>query len=276
MDFKSGATLASPSDGTAVIMVEIRAGFQATDSRFDTLDARLDRMNEHIDCQAARMEGAEHRRSEVEDGCADTQKRLDRVEHFLKMVASKNEDLEAHNVRIAGVADSTDTGRMGSFVEKLLVELFGRGAFTSPFIVESMSCPGAPLHPVIAMHLNFRDQDTVLHQAREKAPMQYQGMSISIYTIFMPLVQDALRKYADAKALLQKSHIHYTMLYPVQLHIEMDGKQYIFTPPAVVASFCQLHHIGTALCGQRGSTDSATVSLPSSQDARASGGGPSI
>ncbi|KAJ1108413.1 hypothetical protein NDU88_005789 [Pleurodeles waltl] len=75
-------------------MAELKGGFQAINSRFDTLDASLSRMKEHIDRQVARMDGAECRKADVENDCVDTQKHLERDEH-LKAMASKNKDLEA-------------------------------------------------------------------------------------------------------------------------------------------------------------------------------------
>ncbi|KAJ1185778.1 hypothetical protein NDU88_002565 [Pleurodeles waltl] len=84
-------------DSTADIMAELRADFRAIDSRFDALDSRLGHMNKRIDLQATRMDGAEPRISEVEDGCINTKKRLERVIHLLKTVATKKEDLEARS-----------------------------------------------------------------------------------------------------------------------------------------------------------------------------------
>ncbi|KAJ1110420.1 hypothetical protein NDU88_007772 [Pleurodeles waltl] len=60
-------------------------------------------MNERIDQQVTRMDGAERRISEVEDGCIDMKKWLERVKHLLKTVASKNEDLEAHLCLSGGI-----------------------------------------------------------------------------------------------------------------------------------------------------------------------------
>ncbi|KAJ1171001.1 hypothetical protein NDU88_002872 [Pleurodeles waltl] len=73
-DSQRGATSAPPPDGAEAIMAELWVGFQAIDSHFDTLDTRLNRMNECLDCQATRMDGAKCRTSNVEDGCAVTPK----------------------------------------------------------------------------------------------------------------------------------------------------------------------------------------------------------
>ncbi|KAJ1126052.1 hypothetical protein NDU88_004465 [Pleurodeles waltl] len=64
---EQGAASTPPPDGTAAIMAKLWAGFQAIGPRIDALDARLNLMNESIDLQAARMDGAERRILDVED-----------------------------------------------------------------------------------------------------------------------------------------------------------------------------------------------------------------
>lgn len=115
----------------------------------------------------------------------------------------KNEDIKARsrrNVCILGVPETTSTGRMDTFVESLLTDLFGRESFTYSFVVERAHCttgprpiPGAPVRPILARLLNFRDRDTALGMARENGTLSLQGSTIALFPDFTAMVQEARR-----------------------------------------------------------------------------------
>lgn len=88
------------------------------------------------------------------------------MDRLLKIIAEKIEDLEArswrNNVRILGLAETTNTGRMEDFIEMLLVDLFGRDSFSAHLTIErahrSLAArppEGAPPRPVIVRFLNY-------------------------------------------------------------------------------------------------------------------------
>lgn len=137
---EAGETLPAAATDPGNVLAELRAGFKALDSRFDALDQRLDSMGVRLDKHEGRLTTAESRISDLEDGVAQMTKKHEKLERILKTVAMKNMDLEArgrrYNLRITGVAETTNTGRLDLFVEKLLTDLFGREAFTDTFVVE--------------------------------------------------------------------------------------------------------------------------------------------
>lgn len=232
------------------ILQEMRAGFKSLDGRFDSLEKRMDSMNVKIQAHDRRLDLAESRISYVEDNVSKSLKRLERVEHILKDVAIKNEDLEArsrrNNLRLLGIPESTSTSRMDSFIESLLTDLFGKEAFTAGFAVERAHRsldprpkPGLPPRPIIARLLNFRDRDTALRLAREKGDLNWQGSKISMFPDFTEMVQEACRKYTGVKATLQNLGLKYGMLYPARLRVEINGRPRIFDSPAAVLEFCR-------------------------------------
>lgn len=62
-------------------------------------------------------------------------------------------------------------------------------------------------------------------------------MDISIYPDFTSAVQEARKKFMDAKQKLRELNIPYAMLYPARLKITIEGKTWIFTDSAVVQKF---------------------------------------
>ncbi|KAJ1165675.1 hypothetical protein NDU88_006092 [Pleurodeles waltl] len=91
---------------------------------FYTIESRLERMKDRMDKQDTRIQGAKDRISNLDDGANNMEKGLEQIENRLRMVATKNEDLEArgrrNNICIMGIVESTDTGRLDTFVEILL------------------------------------------------------------------------------------------------------------------------------------------------------------
>lgn len=66
------ATADPPLDGTVAIMSELCAGFRAIDSSCDSLTHRFDTMNERLEHHGTRIEGAEHKISQVQDHTTTT------------------------------------------------------------------------------------------------------------------------------------------------------------------------------------------------------------
>ncbi|KAJ1171407.1 hypothetical protein NDU88_003269 [Pleurodeles waltl] len=241
----SGA-FSSSIDGTGAIMAELHGGFQAIDSCFDLLANCLDRMTEHLVFFTTRLEGTDHRTSEIEDRNMDALKRLEKVEHMLKAPVAKNKDLKAHlccnNICIAGIAESTNTGWVDKFMGALLCELFGRSAFTDTFFGgkgprNTQPLPGAPPTPISLMLPGCK----MFHLACEKGPVHYQGATLYFFQDFTQTVQKAHRKLTDVKHILQKQGLKYNMLYPPHLCIEMDGQHQIFPTPGDAIQFCKQH-----------------------------------
>lgn len=186
---------ADPAVAQTALLAEIRAGFKSLDGRFDTLDKRLDAMGAKLETHERRLDTVEGRTSDLEDGATQSLKRLERVEKILKDVAIKNKDLEARsrrdNLRILGIPESTNKGRMDIFVETMLIDIFGKEAFTVGFVVERAHRslgprpnPGCPPRPIIGRIMNYRDRDTALCLSRECGTLSWQGSMVAIYPDF--------------------------------------------------------------------------------------------
>ncbi|KAJ1159117.1 hypothetical protein NDU88_011787 [Pleurodeles waltl] len=177
--------------------------------RFDTVDAHLNQMGEKIDRLSTHLDDAECQLPEVEDGSAEVLKHPERVEWLLRGAADKK-DLEAqshrNNIRITGIAETSNMERPDTFVEKDKTNFFRCSTFKDTFTVEHIHRSLGP-HPrvsgllrlIVMPLLRFRNKDTTLQLPREQANLQYQGSVISIFLYFTVAVQDARCKLADAK-----------------------------------------------------------------------------
>ncbi|KAJ1163386.1 hypothetical protein NDU88_003844 [Pleurodeles waltl] len=125
------------------------------------MTTRLDLLTAGLEKQSGRITEAEQLISNVEDVMQKRQEQLSQMDKLLKVIALKNEDLEArsrrNNIRIVGIPELTNTGQMKQFVERLLFTLFGEDAFSWLLIVArahrtlmARPPPGAPPSPIVA------------------------------------------------------------------------------------------------------------------------------
>lgn len=208
----------------------------------DSLAYRMDRMSKRMDKHAERIDMAEHRIFETEDAQNDMGEAQKRMAKLMSSIKDKAEDIEArsrrNNVRILGLAESTPTGTMELFIEKLLIQLLGRETFPDVFVVErthrllaAHPPPGAAPRPVIARLLNYRDRDAALRRARELKTLHYKGSELSLFPDFTPLVQEARKKFGPVKRKLRELQLDYAMLYPAKLKVNFDDKPRFYIDP---------------------------------------------
>lgn len=235
------------------LLLNMQRSLTSIDAKIDNMNTRMDSVVGKLEDHDSRIKEAEKRISTLEDGATSSARQVTQMDRLLRIIAEKNEDLEArsrrNNVRILGLAETTNTGKMEVFVENLVTELFGKEAFSSHLIVErahrSLTArppPGAQPRPIIARFLNYRDRDAVLRRARELGAVKYGNANLSFFPDFTPSVQEGRRKFAGVKKKLQTQEIPYAMLYPAKLKITLQGKQHLFQNPQQVEDF--LKHLG--------------------------------
>ncbi|KAJ1140654.1 hypothetical protein NDU88_007003 [Pleurodeles waltl] len=122
------------------LLLTMQSSLSSIDGKMDTMTTRLDLLTAGVEKQSGRITEAEQRISNVEDVMQKRQEQLSQINKLLKVIALKNEDLEdksrRNNIRIVGIPESTNSGRMEQFVERLLFTLFGEDAFSWLLIME--------------------------------------------------------------------------------------------------------------------------------------------
>ncbi|KAJ1214807.1 hypothetical protein NDU88_002418 [Pleurodeles waltl] len=84
-------------EGAAAIMVELKAGFKAIDTRLNSLAMCVDDMHECLDGPSTRVSATEQRISDIEDGSAALTKRVERAEGMLKTGVLKTRTSQQHS-----------------------------------------------------------------------------------------------------------------------------------------------------------------------------------
>ena len=168
----------SPPPDIVAMFSDLKDSLRTIDGKLDTLMYRMDRFQERADKQEGRLTEVESRVSTIEDSHRVLDTRLPEIQKELHLLKAKNEDLEGrsrrNNIRIIGLSESISPRNMEEFIEKLLIDLFGRDCFSSMMVIErahrSLATklrPGQPPRPIIARFLNYRDRDRTLLLNRE-------------------------------------------------------------------------------------------------------------
>ncbi|KAJ1108094.1 hypothetical protein NDU88_005476 [Pleurodeles waltl] len=229
------------------MFMELKTSLAGIDAKLDHVTERLDRIRARVDDHDARFETLETRTSEIENARSGDREQIAQMEPLLEVIRNKNEDLEArsrrNNIRIVGLPEATDMGRMEDFVENMLQELFA-GELSRLLVIERAHRslgprppPGTPPHPIIARLLNYRDRDTVLRLAREKSPLIFKNSEINFFPDYTPGIQAQRRAFLPIKRLLSQAGIGFALLYPAKLRVRHEGKVLYFTDPKQANKF---------------------------------------
>lgn len=230
------------------VLQAIQKSLQDINGKLDTLTCRVDTIANKLDKQGERLDEAETRISAVEDETHANTTKCSEMEKLLEVIRNKSEDLEArsrrNNVRISGVPETTNTGKMELYIESLVRDIFGAEKFSSVFIVERAHrslAPkppaGAPPRPIVARFLNYRDRDLILRLARERQSIQHQGSNLAFYPDFTVTVQNARKEFHPAKQKLRELGVEYAMLYPARLRVTNEGRTAILTTPRAAQDY---------------------------------------
>ncbi|KAJ1084137.1 hypothetical protein NDU88_004290 [Pleurodeles waltl] len=170
------------------ILAAMQQSLTEIDGKIDTLSYCMDRMSEHLNKQAERLDQAERWVSAVEDGQTALATGQLKVSTELGTLRHKMDDLESHSQRnklcIVGIAESTSIANMENFIENLLIQLLGQDTFSVLFVVErahrsllARPPPEAPPHPLEQEHRDTADVRTLGHIRAKLQEFQERALS---------------------------------------------------------------------------------------------------
>lgn len=153
-----------------------------------------------------RTTAAEGQISDGEDKLAPLIREVQMTNRIARASELKGEDIEnclrRSNVLIVGLPEKTEGRDPTYFVQKWLIEGFGKEAFT-------------PFYPVERAHRV---------PPRESHNIQYNGRRISFHPDFSVEDQRSRAKFTEVKKRLQCHQANYAMLYPARLRVVVRGK----------------------------------------------------
>lgn len=154
--------------------------------------------------------------------------------------------LRRDNVRMVGLPEKSERSNPIAFLEKWLVELFGRETFSIMFSIErehrfpfrAPPAGGYP-RPLLMKFLNYKDKVTLLRKAREGGNIFFNGTKISLYSELSTELQRHKAEFIQIKRTLQKFKLPYAFLYPARLRVTALGGTLIFDSPASMETWLE-------------------------------------
>lgn len=198
------------SGDTARVLEAIAVCQSTLTSRIEEVKVDISLIRQDIHKLRDRVSETERRVSHVEDGVHPLQVTTEQLQYQLIAVLSKQDDMENRlrrcNLRFVGLPERSEGTGPPTFLENLLIKMFGREAFSSTFVVERAHClsakpppNGAPPCTFIAKFLNYRDRDTILRLTRERGNIPLGNVTVAVYPDFSAEVQKKRARFTKAK-----------------------------------------------------------------------------
>lgn len=195
-----------------------------------------------------RTSAIEGRISIIEDDWAPMQRDTHAQQIMVAKHAAKLDDLEnmlrRNNVRAIGIPEKMEGRNPVDFIEKWLLDKFGKDAFSPMFAVErAHRVPSRPLPPgnppraFLFKMLHYRDI-IILSKARTLGDaLVIENSKISLFPDFSADVQKQRAQFNDIKKRLRSLELQYSMLYPARLRVVARDEVHFFERPAMVAQW---------------------------------------
>lgn len=182
---------------------------------------------------------------------APLQRDMYHVQSLTSAHAARLEDMEnrlrRNNVWAVGIPEKTEGKNPVAFIEKWLINAFGRESFSPMFSVERAlrvlskpPRPGEPPQLLMFKLLNLKDRDASLYQARMKSEaMKIDNVCILFYPDFSADVQRSRAKFTEVKKCLWRFEVTYAMLYPAPLRVVANHETNFFDNSASASNWLE-------------------------------------
>lgn len=221
-------------DKLDLILAELRSTCTALEAQIGTISIGLDLLKADHKNLAEKVKS--HRLA-LDDLVQQTEHTtcLEQMQKQINGLQERADDAEGrasrNNVRILGIPEKSEGKNPTEFVEQWLRRHITTEGLTDHFSVERAHRlparppqPGRPPRPFIARILDYRDRDTLLRAAREKAPILFENKTISLYPDFTLTVQKARATFMEAKKKLRAHNLKYALLFPARLRVIHNQK----------------------------------------------------
>ena len=223
----------NPDDTRPAWAGEILDAVRSLDAKFD---AKFDSLSSDLRAVSRRVTDLETAATDIDNRLSAIEARLQEAEKIAKSAALTAQDAASKirrcQVRIVGVPEAPNVGRMSDFVSTLLTEVLGTDILSSPSRLEwayriPTSRPGDPRpRTIIAQFHHLRIKETVIREARQKrSTLVYRGAKIAIYDDFAAEIAAERATYRDVIQALWRRGLRPALLYPARLRVTTkDGK----------------------------------------------------
>uniref|UniRef100_H3B4E2 L1 transposable element RRM domain-containing protein n=1 Tax=Latimeria chalumnae TaxID=7897 RepID=H3B4E2_LATCH len=135
-----------------------------------------------------------------------------------------------NNLRILGFPEQREKGKPIQFLQEVLPKLLGLADGTQLEVERAHRTlgtrpeAGQRPHPFIVKFLRFQDKERIIHKARERGTLEWEGNKILIFPDLSKELQEKRRRFLDVKKQLREKEVKYGLFYPATLKIFLGVK----------------------------------------------------
>uniref|UniRef100_A0A672FSR4 L1 transposable element RRM domain-containing protein n=1 Tax=Salarias fasciatus TaxID=181472 RepID=A0A672FSR4_SALFA len=210
------------------LATDFKTSLTRLEAKFDQHKLMIDDHDQRISSLELLADDVSQRVSELEDAISSL--RDDNTK--LKAKVSELEDRgRRSNLRVLGLADSTESGRLTEFFAALLQDVFGKDTLPSPPEIDRAHrigavrpAPGARPQPVIMRLHRYQIKEQLIREARRKGTLDYRGKKIRIVEDYSAEVMSQRARYRDVMVELYRRGLKPALLYPARLRLTLPSR----------------------------------------------------
>lgn len=201
---------------------------------FSAMEAKFDQVRETVEDHGQRL-------ASLELATDDLSQRTDELEKLCSALRDSNAKLSAkvldlenrsrrNNLRILGLPESTEDGRLTEFLANALCEMFGKDILPTPPELDrahrslgAKPKPGQRPRPIITRLHRYHIKDLLIREARRRGPLQYRGQQIRVVEDYSPEVSAQRAEYREVMCELYTQGLRPSLLFPARLRITLTS-----------------------------------------------------
>lgn len=233
---------------TSAVLAAIHEMSNKMNDRFNSLETSLLATQATLLEHANRITAVENMSSDHDDRLLKLEQLTTKLEDANKVLQEKVIDLEARsrrqNIKIVGLPENVESGRLIDFVSNLFPTLFGKEHFPRPIKVDHAHRLGSrqantanrPRVLIARIH-DVRIKELIMQQARQQAPLKYQGQRIHIFPDFPTDIMKRRQLFEAARKRLNDAGIRTGFIYPARLIVTHGNVTSRFDTPEEAMRF---------------------------------------
>lgn len=235
------AAISTLSDNVDRRFTELGTTFNNLKTEVSSIDARVVTTEEATISHEKRIEELEGQYAILAAQCKEHQDKL----------SSMEERARRQNIRIVGIEEKAESGKLSDFVSNLLPTLLGEEHFNMPIRIDyafrnsnSNSTSRTDRkrtkpkpRPITVRFHHLSVKELVIKLARESSGLQYADKPVFIYPDLSPDIIQRRQKFADIKQKCKTKKIRYGFRHPAKFIVTAGNTTEIFESPVDANAF---------------------------------------
>lgn len=227
-------------------ILKLTPKLDAIEGKVQELSSDVKAIQEATGRQDKRIEEAEQRISNLEDGIENVPAMRAQIKELEEALTEQENRARRNNIRIFGVPESVGTQDIGAFLTNWLPKVL-EIQFSPPLDIQRAHRVPSRItrsenrtpRPIVAYLLRFTQVQEILNKAKALKRITYTGHNIFIAPDYARETAKLRKQFLDFRPTLKKLDIRYGLLHPAKMLLTHNNKKLEFTDPAELHRYLQ-------------------------------------